>query len=260
MPQASETDRRAAAGRQLHETVTARAWAKEQYRARQAEAKAARAEAAAAQPDDDVPVVLPAPRPAAVAPALEPESADVDDDQELVLFFNTVLAAVVPELAGRGQPVAFDADTGRLDVVPDAPACGTQLCWSAPKLIAAANAMASGASALHVLAPAPLQAGPAAVAAEPAPQPTAPVERRTPPEGYSRALEAHREAAVPPRASRSGSSRITRVQNPESRPGQGPTPLCRTDRAHTARLPEKRRAPRPGARSARGWWAAATPR
>ncbi|MEI7029291.1 DUF721 domain-containing protein, partial [Streptomyces pratensis] len=107
--------------------------------------------------------------------------------------------------AGRVQAVAFDADTGRLDIVPDAPACGTQLRWSAPKLIAAANAMASGAnvSALHVLAPAPLRAGPAAVTVEPAPQPTAPavpVERRTPPEGYRRAFEAHREAAVPPRA------------------------------------------------------------
>ncbi|MCX4489800.1 hypothetical protein OG890_38820 [Streptomyces anulatus] len=95
MPGASETERRAATDRQLHETVTARAWAKasewEQYRARKAEAKAARAEAAAAQPADDVlaaslaPVALPAPRPAAAAPALEPETADVADDQELVL-------------------------------------------------------------------------------------------------------------------------------------------------------------------------------
>lgn len=95
MPRASETERRAATDRQLHETVTARAWAQasewEQYRARKAEAKAARTEAVAAQPDDDVPaapvapVVLPAPRPAAAAPALEPETADVDNDQELVL-------------------------------------------------------------------------------------------------------------------------------------------------------------------------------
>ncbi|MGW1819320.1 hypothetical protein ACWCQM_37920 [Streptomyces sp. NPDC002125] len=95
MPGASETERRAATDRQLHETVTARAWAKayewEQYRARQAEAKAARAAAAAAQPATDVPaapvapVVLPAPRPVAAVPAPDLESADVDDDQELVL-------------------------------------------------------------------------------------------------------------------------------------------------------------------------------
>ncbi|MFJ2444093.1 hypothetical protein ACIOWG_27430 [Streptomyces sp. NPDC087658] len=53
--------------------------------------------------------------------------------------FDAILAAAVPELAGRARGVAFDADTGRLDVVPDAPACGTKLRWSAPKLIAAAN-------------------------------------------------------------------------------------------------------------------------
>ncbi|MFJ8769879.1 hypothetical protein [Streptomyces clavifer] len=97
MPRASEAERRAATDRQLHETVTARAWAKayewEQHRARKAEAKAARAEAAVTQPDDDVPassvapVVLPAPRPAAAipAPVVEPEFADVEDDKELVL-------------------------------------------------------------------------------------------------------------------------------------------------------------------------------
>lgn len=91
MPHASETERRAATDRQLHETVTAKASAKasewKQYRAQRAEAKAARAEATAAQTDNEVPVVLPAPRPAAfvVAPVAEPQFGDVDDDQELVL-------------------------------------------------------------------------------------------------------------------------------------------------------------------------------
>ncbi|WP_326621787.1 hypothetical protein OHA57_39545 (plasmid) [Streptomyces anulatus] len=97
MPGASETERRAAADRQLHETVTARAWVMtsewEQYRARKAEAKAARAEAATTQSTDDglaapvAPVMLPAPHPAAAipAPVREPEFADVEDDQELVL-------------------------------------------------------------------------------------------------------------------------------------------------------------------------------
>ncbi|MGP3637243.1 DUF721 domain-containing protein [Streptomyces sp. 24-1644] len=118
--------------------------------------------------------------------------------------FDGILAAAVPELAGRVRAVAFDVEVGRLDVVPDAPACGTQLRWSAPKLIAAANDTVPGANvrALHVLAPAPVNAGPAMAAAEPDPQPTAPaapVERRTPPEGYRRAIEAHREAAVPSR-------------------------------------------------------------
>ncbi|MFF9690515.1 DUF721 domain-containing protein [Streptomyces sp. NPDC014623] len=118
--------------------------------------------------------------------------------------FDTILAAVVPELAGRVQAVAFDAETGRLDVVPDAPVVGTQLRWSAPKLVAAANKRVRGANvrALHVLAPAPVKAGPATAAAEVAPRPTpavTPVRRRTPPEGYRRVIEAHRQAVVPSR-------------------------------------------------------------
>lgn len=77
--------------------------------------------------------------------------------------FDTVLAAVVPELAGRVQTVAFDAETGKLDLLPEIPVAGTQLRWSAPKLIAAANKRGSDANVrvLHVLAPVPLEAGPA---------------------------------------------------------------------------------------------------
>lgn len=118
--------------------------------------------------------------------------------------FDTILGAAVPELAGRARAVAFDAETGRLEVVPDVAACGTQLRWSAPKLIEAANEAVPGANvrAVHVLAPAPVKAGPVAVTGDLDPQPTAPavpVQRRTPPDGYRRAIEAHREAAVPSR-------------------------------------------------------------
>ncbi|MET9986195.1 hypothetical protein [Streptomyces rochei] len=60
--------------------------------------------------------------------------------------FDDILAAAAPELAGHVQAVGFDADTGRLDVTPDAPAYGTQLRWKAPKLIAAANEKVSGAN------------------------------------------------------------------------------------------------------------------
>ncbi|MFD3719871.1 DUF721 domain-containing protein [Streptomyces sp. NPDC058674] len=114
--------------------------------------------------------------------------------------FDAVLAAVVPELAGRVKATAFDVESGRLDVVPDAPAVGTQLRWSAPKLIAAVNAVVSGGlvRALHVLAPAAMKAGSAPAAADQAPHsttPAVPVERRTPPDGYRRAIEAHRQAA-----------------------------------------------------------------
>ncbi|WP_239577160.1 hypothetical protein [Streptomyces californicus] len=55
--------------------------------------------------------------------------------------FDAILtaAAAAAELAGRVTAVAFDAPSGRLDVVPDLPAVGTHLRWSAPKLIAAAK-------------------------------------------------------------------------------------------------------------------------
>ncbi|GAA2265944.1 hypothetical protein GCM10010232_67760 [Streptomyces amakusaensis] len=103
------------------------------------------------------------------------------------------------------EAVAFDADTGRLDLTPDTPAAGTKLRWSAPKLITAVNEQVPEVNvrALHVLTPAPLKTGPTTTAdAAPAPQPAVPVvpvERRPPPEGYRRAVEAHRQAARPSR-------------------------------------------------------------
>ncbi|WP_374101880.1 DciA family protein [Streptomyces sp. MC1] len=119
--------------------------------------------------------------------------------------FDDILAAAAPELAGHVQAVAFDADTGRLDVAPDAPAYGTKLRWSAPKLVAAANAKVRGANVrtLHVLAPAPVKAGPATATAAPTPPtaPATPVQRRPPPDdGYRRAIEAHRQPVRPSRA------------------------------------------------------------
>ncbi|MFF7365022.1 DciA family protein [Streptomyces sp. NPDC008125] len=86
----------------------------------------------------------------------------------VLAHFDTILAAVAPELVGRVRAVGYDADTGRLDVVPGTPAAATKLRWSAPKLSAAANEQVPGANVrtVHVLAPA--TAGPA-VAAEPVP-------------------------------------------------------------------------------------------
>ncbi|MFD5557679.1 hypothetical protein ACFWIA_28045 [Streptomyces sp. NPDC127068] len=68
---------------------------------------------------------------------------------------DTVLAAAVPQLAGRVQAVKFDADTGHLDVFPDTLVLDTKLRWSAPKLIAAANEQVPKANVrtLHVLGP-----------------------------------------------------------------------------------------------------------
>lgn len=46
--------------------------------------------------------------------------------------FDTILAAVVPELAGRVKAVAFDAENGRPDVAPDLPAAARS-CAGAPR-------------------------------------------------------------------------------------------------------------------------------
>ncbi|MGZ0199528.1 hypothetical protein ACNFR7_04840 [Streptomyces sp. RM1] len=93
LPHTSEDEHRAATAKQLHQDVTARAWARdaewEQVRARQAAAKAraeaeAEVEAAAAQMAavQTAPIVVPAPRPAA-APAVAVD--DVDQERDLVL-------------------------------------------------------------------------------------------------------------------------------------------------------------------------------
>ncbi|WP_446038111.1 hypothetical protein [Streptomyces sp. SID1121] len=76
--------------------------------------------------------------------------------------FDTILAAAVPELAGHVRAVGFDADSGRLDVAPDAPAYGTKLRWIAAKLIAATNERVPGAGVrtVYVLPPSPAKAAP----------------------------------------------------------------------------------------------------
>ncbi|GGZ18639.1 hypothetical protein [Streptomyces nitrosporeus] len=66
-----------------------------------------------------------------------------------------------------------DAESGRLDVDPGAPAYGTKVRWIAPKLIATVDEKAPGAN-MRVLAPASVKAGPATAAADPAPPPPAP--------------------------------------------------------------------------------------
>ncbi|MEV6048404.1 DciA family protein [Streptomyces xanthochromogenes] len=113
--------------------------------------------------------------------------------------FDAIVAAAAPELAGHVQAVTFDPDAGRLDVAPDSPAYGTQLRWRVPKLLVAANERVQGAkvSTVHVLAPESVKANPAtaaATSAEQSAQPVVPAERRPPPEGYRRAIEAHRRA------------------------------------------------------------------
>ncbi|MDV9193225.1 DciA family protein [Streptomyces sp. SR27] len=121
--------------------------------------------------------------------------------------WETILAAAAPELAGRVKATAFDEESGRLDVVPDAPAYGTKVRWIAPRLIEAANSAVPDANvrAVCVLAPTARTAAAAmspAAADEPAPRqvvPAGPVKtRETASEGYRRALAAH-HAVAPPR-------------------------------------------------------------
>ncbi|MDW8478405.1 DciA family protein [Streptomyces scabiei] len=110
--------------------------------------------------------------------------------------FGDILAAAAPELAGHVQAVAFDADTGRLDVAPEAPAYGTKLRWSTPKLIEAVNTTVPDANVrtLNVLTPTG-KAGLTTAAADPDPRPTEPAgpvhTRETASDGYHQALAAH---------------------------------------------------------------------
>lgn len=115
----------------------------------------------------------------------------------VLAHFDTILATIAPELAGRVRAVGYDADTGRLDVVPGTPAVATKLQWSAPKLSAAANEQVPGASVrtVHVLAPGARDGRPRRGSR------TGPADgaRRTcralpAPAGYHQALAAHRAA------------------------------------------------------------------
>ncbi|MET9587536.1 DciA family protein [Streptomyces sp. NPDC006539] len=140
--------------------------------------------------------------------------------------WDNIVAAAVPKLANHTQAVKFDAETGRLDVAPEAPAFGTKLRWSAPLLIAQANRMVKGAAVrtIHVLSPAPRTAVAAAQAADLARAPVAeapPRTRQTASAGCRRALEAHQagrtRTAVDPAAQSTAEGPTTgsRMREPE---------------------------------------------
>ncbi|MFD3821922.1 DciA family protein [Streptomyces sp. NPDC058625] len=110
-------------------------------------------------------------------------------------------AAIAPELAGHVAAVALDADSGRLTVRPESSAWATKARLEQTRIIGAAN-KAAGRTVVRALRILPPGAVPvpdrADVASAPA-APTTPVQRRTPPEGYRLAPEAHRQAARPSR-------------------------------------------------------------
>ncbi|MEU2800874.1 DciA family protein [Streptomyces sp. NPDC007117] len=110
-------------------------------------------------------------------------------------------AAIAPELAGHVVAVGFDADSGRLTVCPESSAWATKARLEQTRVVAAANKAAGRqvVSALRILPPGAVPMPERAdVAPEPA-APAVPVERRPPPDGYRRAIEAHRQAAPPSR-------------------------------------------------------------
>jgi hypothetical protein len=108
-------------------------------------------------------------------------------------------AAIAPELAGHVVAVDFDADSGQLTVCPESSAWATKARLEQTRLVAAANKAAGHqvVSALRILPPGAVPMPDCAdVAPEPA-APAVPMERRPPPDGYRRAIEAHRQAAPP---------------------------------------------------------------
>lgn len=110
-------------------------------------------------------------------------------------------AAIAPELAGHVAAVGFDPDSGQLTVCPESSAWATKARLEQTRIIEAAN-KAAGRTVVRALRILPPGAVPVPDRADVAPAPaapTTPVQRRTPPEGYRLALEAHRQAARPSR-------------------------------------------------------------
>ncbi|MFK0182375.1 DciA family protein [Streptomyces xanthochromogenes] len=110
-------------------------------------------------------------------------------------------AAIAPELAGHVVAVGFDADSGRLTVCPESSAWATKARLEQTRVVAAANKAAGRqvVSALRILPPGAVPMPDRTDVAPEQAVPAVPVERRPPPDGYRRAIEAHRQAAPPSR-------------------------------------------------------------
>jgi hypothetical protein len=107
--------------------------------------------------------------------------------------------AIAPDLAPHVHAVGFDADTGRLDLLPDSPAYATQLRMSTARLIAMANQTAGreAVRAIRVLPPGTHTAVPAADVPpkEAATEPAGPAHtREDASDGSRQALTAHQAA------------------------------------------------------------------
>lgn len=103
--------------------------------------------------------------------------------------------AIAPDLAPHVRAVGFDADTGRLDLLPDSPAYATQLRMSTTRLVTMANQAAGreAVRAIRVLPPGTHTSAPAADVPpkEAAPEQAGPVRTREDASGgYRQALAA----------------------------------------------------------------------
>jgi len=83
---------------------------------------------------------------------------------------------VAPELVGKVTPVHFDAEAGRLDVIPASHACATQMRLFGPQLVDRINAK-TGTTALRTIRVLPPRiVGQPQDAASPPPGPTSPTQ------------------------------------------------------------------------------------
>ncbi|MFC7933265.1 DciA family protein [Streptomyces cinereoruber] len=110
-----------------------------------------------------------------------------------------IATTIAPRLATHTTAVAYDPETGQLDLMPDSPAYATQLRLMTPQIITAANEQAGAAAVrtIRVRQPGTLCTTPAP-AGKTAAGPTGPVKtRETASEGFRRVLALHHEAWTP---------------------------------------------------------------
>ncbi|WP_432089116.1 DciA family protein [Streptomyces sp. bgisy095] len=113
-----------------------------------------------------------------------------------------IATTIAPRLAAHTTALAYDPQTGQLDLMPDSPAYATQLRLMTPRIIAAANETAGAAAVrtVRVRQPGTLPAtpAPAPAAGKTAAEPAGPVKtREMASEGFRRVLALHHEAWTP---------------------------------------------------------------
>lgn len=106
-------------------------------------------------------------------------------------------AAFAPELAGHVTATGFDADSGQLTLLPESPAWAAKVRLEQRRVIEAANTAAGHplVRTLRILPPGAALTPELADTVQVPAAPSTPAARRSAPEGYRQAIEAHRQAA-----------------------------------------------------------------